>query len=326
MAVTLEDPVDCLASHAGPEGGALLAVGCSHFTGRWWSGHISVYSADDLAAGAERPRSGAASLRSGVTGVDWMEARGRAGQLCLISGCDDGSVVEWDVFHDGEAAPRIQYEQSGVSHSSLVTSVAAQSAHSRVASSSFDGLVHIWDAAAALSLTSTLSGHTGHVWGARWNPIIPTSLASVSQDGAAKVWSLSQRQQCASHRVGAPAYCLAWLGEDLLVVGDEIGRLSWFDARKPGEALRRARSHTDCVRALAASEDGERLAAAGDDGKVVLIAAPSAREAASGAAAVEVCSFGAYARGLAWGGGGLLFSGSWGGEVAVSAVDGKCGV
>lgn len=244
-----------------------------------------------------------------------MAAQVRRGQLSLVTGGDDGSLIMWEVLYDESSlvGPQIHFDHSSLYHSNLVTSVESHPSKALVVSSSFDSKVQIWDVYSGLQPHTTLGGHGGFVWSAKWGPEGSSLLASAAEDGTAKIWSENQQDPCVNFAIGAPVFDVEWLESSLVVAGDELGRLLWLDLRKVSEPLSQLDLHKDCVHVLALSPDGKFLASGSDDGKIGLVSIISKEKAWQGNSKemLTIHSPRTYVRGLAWGHCGRLFSGGW---------------
>ena len=106
-------------------------------------------------------------------------------EISIVTASDDGTVGVWKPFLPNQLT-------SLVGHSDRVLSVAA-TLNNSIVSSSLDGAIQLWSPTLSLSMTDTLSGHTG--------PITSSSCFTVSQhltyyvtggrDGYIIVWEIN---------------------------------------------------------------------------------------------------------------------------------------
>jgi WD40 repeat protein len=68
----------------------------------------------------------------------------------------------------------------------------------------------------------------------------------------------------------AIVYAVAWgFAEDMLISGDGVGMLRWWDVRT-GECVRVREAHQGTIQALRRSPDGSKLASCGHDGTIII--------------------------------------------------------
>ncbi len=114
-------------------------------------------------------------------------------------------------------------------HDSGVISVSWSPDGTKIASSSMDATVRIWDANINEPINQTqpiliLSAHTLPVVWVDWNPS-GTKLASASLDGTVRVWDATSGQLLQTIQVGAPVLNVQWSpdGTHLAYSGDVAG-------------------------------------------------------------------------------------------------------
>ncbi|GMH35853.1 hypothetical protein BSKO_03721 [Bryopsis sp. KO-2023] len=300
----------------------LLAAGLSNFTGRWWTGEVSVL--EPTRSGSEKAWTrGSGRLRCGVSGVDWLRNTGGA---ALVSGGDDGSVDVWEVVVDDSGdAIEVIHQENSVSHSSIVTSVASQPcAESEtakfIATSSLDGTAALWDVGqGGLQWVNSMKRSRAAVSRVRWCAWDNRCFSTASDDGEVRLWRVGERNPWGRFLVDTPAYDAVWLEENTLVVSDEAGSVRLFDARKPGEFVVRINLGDDSIRVLALSCKGV-LAAGSDSGEVFLV--DGIQGNAPAVNSILPSMHGAYVRGLAWDGPSNLYRGGWDGGVTKLEIDG----
>ena len=75
----LGSPIDCISVCSGSDGSDLLVAGQTVFTGRYWTGSVTVLT---LGKAQREEGQGKADLRAGVAAVDWLNSGDpQAGQL-----------------------------------------------------------------------------------------------------------------------------------------------------------------------------------------------------------------------------------------------------
>jgi WD40 repeat protein len=149
-------------------------------------------------------------------------------------------------------------------HSGRVTALDWSPDGTRLASTSYDKTVHMWDATNGNKL-HTYKGHVAHVNALAWSPD-SKFVATASDDGTVHIWDAttgSIRVSYAGHSGNVEA--LAWSpdGRCIASAGKDEAVHVW-DATTYTQ-LHTYREHTHPVRALVWSPDSQRLASAGED-------------------------------------------------------------
>lgn len=303
-------PVDCLSITQHSMSGELLACGRTLFTGRYWTGYVSVCKPERLEEVAK------ADLRAGVAAVAWLDAdRQNSDAAVVVTGSDDGSIDLWEYKAD-KTSCSLHHLEGKPAHDQTVSSVTAAPGGHQVASASWDLQVRIWDTSAFLECTASLVGHTDLVHAAAWGADSGT-LFSASQDRTVRQWD-PRKNVCASIiRLPQPVCAVASCSRShRLVAGDELGGLTFYDTRKDGIQLAHLKAlHHDAIRAIAfpSSESKAMVASSGDDGRICII--PQDQQISAVKQQVRTPhKHGAYIRALAYGSNGL-YSAGWDGSI-----------
>jgi WD40 repeat protein len=168
-------------------------------------------------------------------------------------------------------------------HTQPVTSVVANTAQSRLASTSLDGTAKIWAAAVAGDLLCTLDHLPQQSWCdvqahcAAWLDTSGQVLATGASDGVVRVWDLRATSTPAAQRFAphtAPLLCLSpGATESQLIAGGECGTLQLLDIRRLDEEVTTAKAvHGDAPLCSLALSQGAtpRIAIGGEDGGVAV--------------------------------------------------------
>ncbi len=138
----------------------------------------------------------------------------------------------------------------------------------RFVTAGWDGTVKLWTTASG-ALSKTFLGHTGSVTDVAFSPD-GTKIATVSKDHTLIVWDLESAGRLLSidELSGwVPSVSFRADGRALLTGFD--GKAVEWDS-KSGRRLRTWETHSDMVRAVAVSPDGQLAASGGDDALVAL--------------------------------------------------------
>jgi WD domain, G-beta repeat/NACHT domain len=157
---------------------------------------------------------------------------------------------------------------------SLISSVAASTDGSLLASASYDGTVRLWDVHSRSEL-AVLKGHSSWVNSVVFNSI-GTLLASAGHGGTVRLWDVHSRSELAvlkghSSRVRSVAFNATGT---LLASAGSDGTVYLWDVHSRSE-LAVLKGHSEGVNSVAFNATGALLASASDDGIVRLWDVPS---------------------------------------------------
>jgi eukaryotic-like serine/threonine-protein kinase len=152
-------------------------------------------------------------------------------------------------------------------HAGPVLSVAVSPDGERIASSSQDGIIKIWDAKTGRELRP-IQAHESHARSVAFSPD-GRLLASASWDSTVKVWDLQtgqERHTLKGHQHEVWSVAFSPDGELLASGGglSRVGELKLWNA-VTGQEVRSFPGHTGQVRCVAFSPDGQRLASCAAD-------------------------------------------------------------
>ncbi|KAJ0250447.1 Protein SPA1-RELATED 4 [Hirschfeldia incana] len=119
---------------------------------------------------------------------------------------------------------------------------------SQIASSNFEGVVQVWDVARG-QLVTEMKEHEKRVWSIDISTADPTLLASGSDDGSVKLWSINQGVSIGTIKTKANVCCVQFPSESgrSLAFGSADHRVYYYDLRNPKVPLCTMIGHTKTV-------------------------------------------------------------------------------
>ncbi|XP_021773674.1 protein SPA1-RELATED 3-like isoform X1 [Chenopodium quinoa] len=105
---------------------------------------------------------------------------------------------------------------------------------SQIASSNFEGVVQVWDAARSQVFVE-LKEHERRVWSVDFSSADPTLLASGSDDGSVKLWSINQGASIGTIKTKANVCCVQFPIDSgrSLAFGSADHKIYYYDLRSP---------------------------------------------------------------------------------------------
>ncbi len=178
-------------------------------------------------------------------------------------------------------------------HTKPITCLSWSPDSRRIASSSYDGTVQVWDASSGGDVL-TYRGHQHAVWTVAWQPE-GTMIASGGQESIVQVWEADTGNSYSSytgHSAGIEA--VAWSPDGLYIASASDDKtVQVWDAANP-VLLIRYTGHTDKVMGVAWSPDGRRIASCSNDTTVQVW------DAADGTSLLIYTGHTAHVNALAW--------------------------
>jgi len=170
-----------------------------------------------------------------------------------------------DALHKAILASHMRLNLQG--HTDALTSVAVSPDGTRIATSSLDGTVKLWDAITGKEI-KTLRAHSDAVWSVSFSPN-GSQLVTASSDKTAKVWdiesgkplvTLSGHNESVSRAVFSPM-----INEARVATASDDGSAKVWDL-KTGRELLTLSGQSGWISGVAFSPDGSRIATAQGDG------------------------------------------------------------
>ncbi|CAN8288158.1 unnamed protein product [Cochlearia groenlandica] len=119
---------------------------------------------------------------------------------------------------------------------------------SQIASSNFEGVVQVWDVARS-QLVTEMKEHGKLVWSIDISSMDPTLLASGSDDGSVKLWSINQGVSIGTIKTKANVCCVQFPSDTgrSLAFGSADHKVYYYDLRNPKAPLCTMVGHTKTV-------------------------------------------------------------------------------
>jgi WD40 repeat protein/tetratricopeptide (TPR) repeat protein len=250
--------------------GKLLATGSEDRTAKLW----------DTTYGKELqtfPGSGAKSAHAGTVSAVAFSPDGRR----LVTASADGTAMVWDASVNPPAQKgtplaalrnsplkTLSTSATAAKEAPAVTSVAFDPLGARIATTSSDGAVRIWNAYSGNVLV-TLTGHPGAANAVAFEPH-GEAVATAGSDSLARVWNIYSGGEVlnAAHSTDAlQAIVFSPDGKRIATAGYDDTAQIWDDS---GNELHRLVKHSKPLTDVAFSPDGEHVATASLDGTVNL--------------------------------------------------------
>ncbi|KAJ6770395.1 PROTEIN SPA1-RELATED 2 [Salix purpurea] len=92
---------------------------------------------------------------------------------------------------------------------------------SQLASSNFEGVVQVWDVTRSQVVTE-MREHERRVWSVDFSSVDPTLLASGSDDGSVKLWSINQVSAPSKQKPISALFNFPWILVVLLLLVQQI--------------------------------------------------------------------------------------------------------
>jgi len=176
----------------------------------------------------------------------------------LVSGCDDCSVILWDV-------QRYSLVRTFQEHTDRVWTVAFSPHENLIASGSNDSTIRLWDPTIPQSI-AVLQGHKGQLRSVSFSPD-GTTIVSGSSDRTVRIWNVRSRQP-----VGSPLYghtgtvrTVAYTPDGQQIISGSDDDIRLWDPQT-GELLSKTMSRSGGIITLSISPDGNRVLAGSSTG------------------------------------------------------------
>ncbi|KAG2677826.1 hypothetical protein I3843_12G117300 [Carya illinoinensis] len=156
----------------------------------------------------------------------------RDGQFFATAGVNKKiKVFECDTIIDEDRD--IHYPVVEMASGSKLSSICWNSyIKSQIASSNFEGVVQVWDVARSQALME-MREHEKRVWSVHFSSADPTMLASGSDDGSVKLWSINQGASIGTIKAKANVCCVQFPLDSgrSLAFGSADHRIYYYDLR-----------------------------------------------------------------------------------------------
>lgn len=187
----------------------------------------------------------------------------------VAAGSHSGSAID-----SGKLLPRAPCRTALTGHREPVTCIAMHPNYSLCASGSEDTTIRLWDFESG-QYERTLKGHTGPVTGVAFDPNNGNVLASCSSDMTAKLWDMSSSGQynCMKtlrghdHSVSGVAFVLPTC--DFVLTCSRDQSIKYWEV-STGYCNKTFAGHSDWVKCLSVSLDGEWVASGSSDQSIIV--------------------------------------------------------
>ncbi|XP_039144932.1 WD40 repeat-containing protein HOS15-like isoform X2 [Dioscorea cayenensis subsp. rotundata] len=191
------------------------------------------------------------------------------GDLLLI-GSDDSRFIIWDTI-TWKPKQKLRFDPE------LPVVIAAWRDNTSFTICSRDMRIYVWNVGDSQPII-IFTGHQGDIDGIKWDPT-GTLLASYSEDGAIKIWTLKQNQSLHNlmHCERINSIRWSWTGPGtsnpnkqlLLASAADDGTVKIWDGVQ-GHLLYSFNGHRRCVIEMEFSPDGDYIASESDDGRLLI--------------------------------------------------------
>jgi WD40 repeat protein len=219
--------------------------------------YLNISTPDSYFFGPRRHFNGPANFSSISTG-NLLAGLNRKAQITI-----------WDIGASGKES--ILWQAAGL------LSVAVSSNDKNLVTSSWGGIITIWDMEAR-QLVSAFNGHQQTVWAVAFSPG-GKHLATAGKDGTVKIWDVSNRQKLRTikaHTRDVRRVVYNKAGNRIATAGWDNKVKIWDPAS--GEKRMEMTGHTRPVNSVSFNSDGSRLVTAASDGTVRIWATDSGDE------------------------------------------------
>lgn len=249
---------------------------------------------------------------TGNPDISWLGANSDI----LACASDDGAIHMWSIHAKG--APHIV--QSLLEHDDTVSALETHpSEKDTLLSSSWDGLIKLWNTRGTSNSAKTFQGHADRVFSVSWNPISQGIFASGSQDRSLRIWDRRNTAPSSTYyplhsETRFPVTSVLWGSEHTLVLAGNTGVISLVDMRSFESPVWTRKVHRAAVHCLTFSPDSKVIASGSDDKTVSLL------DPADGKALQTFSHHSDFVRSVGWSKDDLLASASWDRSVVFASL------
>ncbi|KAG2182174.1 hypothetical protein INT43_007101 [Umbelopsis isabellina] len=135
----------------------------------------------------------------------------------------------------------------------------------QMASSDYEGVVSIWDAATG-QLMQSFDEHKRRTWSVDYSKVDPTLLASGSDDSTVKIWSINQHNSVCTIEKNANICCVKFLptSSQYVAMGSADHHIHYYDLRNTKEPVSIFRGHRKAVSYVKWLNENELVSASTD--------------------------------------------------------------